>query len=155
MLRKTLTILSLIGLLISVGLWAASYWNIRHRGQKYTCGIKRGAVTWMHNEHGLKYQPSYVVEGYTSMRTIWRSTANMMWRSGTSGGPVVQVIHPLWKPTLFFGSIYLYLYLPMRLRRKREKQRNKLGLCVNCGYDLRASKDRCPECGQVVCQDKP
>jgi len=37
---------------------------------------------------------------------------------------------------------------------RRELKRMREGLCMHCGYDLRQSKDRCPECGQPILRTK-
>jgi hypothetical protein len=39
--------------------------------------------------------------------------------------------------------------LEIRQRRKQWRRRRE-GLCAFCGYDLRASANRCPECGTVL-----
>lgn len=60
---------------------------------------------------------------------------------------------PFWMPAVAFGS-WPALFV---LRRLRRKKRYAAGLCVGCGYDLRATADpsgprlaRCPECGRDV-----
>ena len=50
---------------------------------------------------------------------------------------------PLWLSTLLFGAAPA-AWTYSRLRRRRLDQE---GLCARCGYDLRATPERCPECG--------
>jgi hypothetical protein len=57
------------------------------------------------------------------------------------GGPPLSVLGLLL-------AIPPAVWLRSRMIAKR-RDRDQLGLCPSCGYDLRATPDRCPECGTV------
>lgn len=62
----------------------------------------------------------------------------------------VVVVAPYWFVLAIMG-FWPAVYFGVRIYRDMKTTRRKrYGLCVNCGYDLRASNDKCPECGAEI-----
>jgi hypothetical protein len=66
--------------------------------------------------------------------------------SGTTIGGVGAVLIPHWCFAAM-SAVLPALWLRRTLRRRKTAARLQANACLACGYDLRASKDRCPECG--------
>jgi len=59
---------------------------------------------------------------------------------------ITMLVIPYWSLVLLLSIVPATALL--RARRRRWKQRNRR--CLGCGYDLRASTERCPECGRAI-----
>jgi hypothetical protein len=66
------------------------------------------------------------------------------------------ILSVLGGPLVILLTIALVVIVTMRSRqfRQREQWANE-GRCAACGYDLRATPDRCPECGRDATADEP
>ena len=81
--------------------------------------------------------------------SFWNRLGFCRYRTGTGASFYDQteegIALPAWLPALPF-------LIPPLLWTKavwRGRRRQRAGLCVACGYDLRATPDRCPECGTI------
>jgi hypothetical protein len=88
--------------------------------------------------------------GTTNTRVAWTGQVGFAGRQSVTPwlimAPYDAWIVPYWALAAATGALPA-LWVPHAVRRV---YRRRKGRCVRCGYDLRASGDRCPECGAAI-----
>ena len=81
----------------------------------------------------------------------WRYTANLRgWRGGQPpSSDEYALFRTIWLPWWAIVLPFALVTLLVGARRLKRRLRTRVGHCSQCGYDLRATPDRCPECGAV------
>ena len=78
-----------------------------------------------------------------SMPAILTDTNGVVWRDGNSWWIAASPVNLMMALAVLPLIAYVRVRRSFRLRGKRMRD----DLCTRCGYDLRATPDRCPECG--------
>lgn len=81
-------------------------------------------------------------------RPVWGFAGLHFLRRDT---PFVEraLLVPFWLPACLFAVLPAVRGYRAVVRFRRWRRRAREGCCPACGYDLRATPDRCPECGAV------
>jgi hypothetical protein len=119
--------------------------NDKEDGRIYI--LKFGALNY-----DSRWKPDNPIADFPTMQSWWEANiVYVRWFSNfrdgllpaARGGVVVVVRY--WVLCLIF-SIWPAVVGVRWWKRKRKRP----GMCRKCGYDLRASPERCPECGEVM-----
>lgn len=162
-------------LVLVAGLWARSLWRIDEvawsddTGFRYEVSTTKGGVRLMRLEKWTDPAPPGLISipRDATAEADWRAS-NRWWvtpgggathagrvgfaaATGTIGGPMMTAYaYRAWTVPLWALCAALSVLPVARVgwwfaRRRR----HGAGQCAGCGYDLRASPERCPECGRA------
>jgi hypothetical protein len=151
--RRSLNLLAVVSLLLCVATavaWCVSY---RHtfgiigplHGRRVGAGVERGSVLGVCHVDPAYHPPkeweriweSHNEEPLDDVADCHGLGFGLAWKSELKLAYV-----PLWFVEVgFICCSVLLVYRSRRIKRP--------GFCSKCGYDLRATPDRCPECGTV------
>jgi hypothetical protein len=85
----------------------------------------------------------------TTLAIFFNYAGLAFYRNDINGiGHDYYLIFPFWL-IAFLTLVPPLLWISTWFKYRRKTRQGRLRLCPSCGYDLRATPDRCPECGVV------
>jgi hypothetical protein len=156
--RKLLAIAAAVSLVVCVAIsleWGRSYFVADRLGYTFSGGTRGVRSLGCRSSLGeilltsLDYEwpPADGWRFETEKPRPTRRTPG--WRHfhyGRNAANVYQLFFPHWLPITMFAIPPAFWLAAARRRRNRSRH----GLCPSYGYDIRATSDRCPECGSVA-----
>jgi hypothetical protein len=100
---------------------------------------------------GVLYASDEPVRGYPSSPTRWQRL-RFDWMLSRQHGEVEDLDVHLAFPHWLVLALLMFINLPLirSAMRRRRAERRRAGLCAVCGYNVRATPGRCPECGTLT-----
>jgi hypothetical protein len=145
--------LCLLAALLSAALWARGL-SVRDEIVVHAAGRKWIVSTFPHHLFVLGHTDPgpWRAESYELGMTQYPAAPRyweLRYEADVNG--LVRIGIPFWLLVLVATGPPAYSCL----RRFRDLRWRHRGLCRACGYDLRASRDRCPECGMAIPEAVP
>ncbi len=156
--RRTFTALSVLSLLLCVAtlaLWVRSYFRADH--VSYTDPAGPGQERWFAASARGRFiaaRDEYIVNppGWR-----WASAPDRVITIEDPVGALAGIgisfdLHGVTCPHALPAFTFATLSSPWvctRVRHATKRRRGRTGHCPHCGYDLRATPQRCPECGTM------
>jgi hypothetical protein len=148
---------SAILLIATIALWVRSYWRddelvVLHPfkappGKLYSIRLESetGTIIVVRATNDTAMEEGWPVRLYVLPRPGPQTFGELWgdWYHGGSPDYLAMIRFPHWVAVLLFSVLPATRLTGFALGRKRFSA----GHCRSCGYDLRATPDRCPECG--------
>jgi hypothetical protein len=152
-------------LLATTVLWVWSCWNLSDvdvfTRQRYcNLTIAQGSICARYTSADVPYWTPAMRTGGGSLKQLQYSFGRLEWQAAGFGGGaetmrsreatlwLEKLVVPCWFLVMLFSVTPTISLIEWRHRRVT-RNRVERGLCPNCGYDLRVTPARCPECGQM------
>ena len=126
-------------------------WGDALTGTRYEFALRPGGLVFYTSSGVRPSTEPDVFQGEVRFSRSWEGPG-IRYDRGTyrrDGSTFSSFILATWWPLLACSPALAWWTIRVISRSFACRQRTRKGLCASCGYDLRATPGRCPECGAV------